>query len=61
MINFVLIKNKIYVFYLLGGCKCEENNQDSNTYLYLISPYFYINYYSNREEIIGGQVDSKKM
>jgi hypothetical protein len=26
-INFILIKHKIYVFYLLGGCEYRANNQ----------------------------------
>jgi hypothetical protein len=43
MINFILIKHKIYVFYWLGGCEYGANNQGSSTHLYIISPYFYIN------------------
>jgi hypothetical protein len=41
-INFILIKYKIYVFYLLGGCECEVINQGSNAHLYIISTYFFI-------------------
>jgi hypothetical protein len=63
MINFILIKQKIYVFYLLGGCKCGANNQGSNTHLYIISPYFLhkLSYYSSREEKIVVRVNSKEI
>jgi hypothetical protein len=40
IINFILIKFKIYVFYLLGMCEYKVNNQSSNIHSYVMSPYF---------------------
>jgi hypothetical protein len=45
-------------------CECGANNQGSNTHLYIILPYFFVqklSYYSSREEIIGVWIDSKEM